>query len=122
MKFPVIEVVDRYAISVVKFEKTNGANQDELEFYSLQMQEINIALDHELILKLIEHHKYVWSLEDDFKKMRIDNFPLEEIAQRAISVRDAGCERVDLKNKLAILVNDPVREYKQDHVSESPKL
>lgn len=118
MKFPIIEVVDRYAIAVVKHEKTQGANSSELAFYCEQMKEVNIDLNHELILELIEHHKFVWSLEDDFKKMRIDSLPLAEIGKQALRVRNAGQVRVDLKNQLAILVGDSVREIKKDHISE----
>jgi hypothetical protein len=117
MKFPIIELVDRYAIAVVKYEKTNGANLEELAFYSEQMKEINIDLEHELILKLIIHHKHVWALEDDFKKGRIDNKPLEEIGQIAIAVRDMGYERMQIRNAIADLLNDPIKEIKQDHLS-----
>jgi hypothetical protein len=118
MKFPVIELVDRYAISVVKHQRTNGANQEELDFYSEQIKEINLELDHPLLLKLIDHHDYVWSLEDDFKKARIDDQPLEAIGRQAIKVRDSGYERVQIKNSLAELLNDPVREIKRDHSSD----
>ena len=118
MKFPIIEVVDRYAIAVVKYEKTQGANSEELAFYCEQMKEVNIDLNNKLILELIDHHKFVWSLEDDFKKMRIDYLPLAEIGKQALRVRDAGQLRVDLKNQLAILVDDSVREIKKDHISE----
>ena len=120
MKFPVIEIVDRYAIAVVKHRKTHGANQEELDFYLRQMAEINIDADHELMLQLVQHHEYVWNLEDDFKKCRIDGLPLEEIGRRALHIRDVGFKRVDLKNALAGLVNDPVREIKHDHISENP--
>lgn len=112
MKFPVIEIVDRYTISVVKYEKTQKANLEELEFYTAQMQEAGISLDHPLIKQLIEHHKYVWSLEDDFKKAKIDSLPLDEIGRRALHIRDIGYIRLELKNKLAELFNDPVREIK----------
>ena len=44
MKFPVIEIVDRYAIAVVKHEKTNGDNQEELNFYLDQINEVGIDL------------------------------------------------------------------------------
>lgn len=118
MKFPIIEIVDRYTIAVVKHEKTNGVNQEELDFYIEQMQEVNLDLQHQLILELIEHHKYVWSLEDDFKKNRIAGLPLEEIGRIAIAVRDQGYKRTQLKNALAELLNDSVREVKQDHSSE----
>ena len=118
MKFPIIEIVDRYTIAVVKHKKTNGANQEELDFYIEQMQEVNLDLQHQLILELINHHSYVWSLEDDFKKNRIDEMPLEEIGRRALHIRDIGHIRVDLKNTLAKLLNDPVREIKRDHITE----
>ena len=119
MKFPIIEIVDRYAISVVKHEKTNGANQEELNFYLDQINEVGIdPLDPKLV-ELIEHHRYVWSLEDDFKKAKIDNLPLEEIGRRALYIRDIGYRRVDLKNDFAELLNDPVREIKKNHVTNS---
>lgn len=119
MKFPVIEIVDRYAIAVVKHEKTNGANQEELEFYLDQINEIKIDLSDPKLLELIEHHRYVWSLEDDFKKAKIDNLPLEEIGRRALYIRDIGYRRVELKNNFAEILGDPVREIKQDHVTNS---
>jgi len=119
MKFPVIEIVDRYTIAVVKHEKTNGANQEELDFYLEQMKQANINPSDVKIIELIEHHSYVWSLEDDFKKAKIDALPLEEIGRRALYIRDIGYRRVDLKNALAEMVNDPVREIKRDHVTNS---
>ena len=118
MKFPVIEIVDRYTIAVVKHEKTNGANQEELYFYLEQMKEANINPSDVKVIELIEHHSYVWSLEDDFKKAKIDALPLEEIGRRALYIRDIGYKRVTLKNALAELFNDPVREIKQDHITE----
>ena len=118
MKFPIIEIVDRYTIAVVKHEKTNGVNQEELDFYIEQMQEVKLDLQHQLILELINHHRYVWSLEDDFKKNRVDGLPLEEIGRRALHIRDIGHKRVTIKNTLAALLNDPVREIKRDHITE----
>lgn len=113
MKFPIIEIVDRYAIAVVKYNNTNGLNKEELDFYSTQMSYSGIPTDHKLVLELIDHHKYVWDLEDDFKKSRIDGFPIEEIANRALHIRDVGFIRAELKNALAEEFDDPVREIKQ---------
>lgn len=112
MKFPVIEIVDRFAIAQVKFDNTAGANREELEFYTEQMALVGIPVEHHLIIELIEHHRYVWSLEDDIKKGRADSLPLEEIGKRALHVRDVMRKRVELKNSLADLYNDPVREIK----------
>jgi hypothetical protein len=119
MKFPIIEIVDRYAIAVVKHEKTNSANQEELNFYLDQINEVGISPSDPKLVELIEHHRYVWSLEDDFKKAKIDNLPLEEIGRRALYIRDIGYRRVDLKNDFAELLNDPVREIKKDHITNS---
>ena len=119
MQFPVIEIVDRYAIAVVKHEKTNGANREELDFYLAQMSLANINPLNEKVLELIKHHLYVWSLEDDFKKAKIDNLPLDEIGRRALHIRNIGYKRVELKNAIAESINiDSVREVKQDHISE----
>jgi hypothetical protein len=112
MKFPVIELVDRYCIAVVKSGKTNNANVEEVDFYSKQMEETGITILHPLVQELIQHHEYVWSMEDDFKKGQIDKKSLEEIGRMALTIRDQGYERLRLKNALAELVNDPVREIK----------
>jgi hypothetical protein len=113
MNFPIIELVDRYAIAAVKYSLTDGANIKEFKFYSEQLQAANVDHTHELITELIKHHEYVWSLEDDFKKGQIDGKPLEEIGRIALAVRDQGYERVRLKNALAELYNDPVQEIKK---------
>ena len=113
MEFPIIEIVDRYAIAVVKHEKTDGANRFELDFYLDQMKLANINPLHSDVIALIEHHSYVWSLEEDFKKGRVDYLPFVDIGSRAIIIRDAGHQRQLLKNKLAALAGDPVREIKQ---------
>ena len=120
MKFPTIELVDRYTIAVVKFEKTQGENQEELDFYKEQIQNIGIPDNHELISALIDHHRYIWNLEDNFKKSRIDELPMEEIGRQALHIRDMGHIRAKLKNDLAELVNDPVREIKKDHITQTP--
>lgn len=113
MKFPVIELVDRYCIAIVKSGKTTNANAEEVAFYSKQMDEAGIDKLHPLVQELVQHHEYVWNLEDDFKKSRIDSLPLDVIGQRALHIRDVGFKRIELKNALAELYNDPVREIKQ---------
>lgn len=112
MNFPIIEIVDRYAIAVVKHEQTNKANQKELDFYLEQMKLSNINPMHHLVVELIDHHRYIWSLEDDFKRARIDSLPLEEVGRRALHIRDMGYKRVNLKNAVAELIGDPIREIK----------
>ena len=118
MKFPVIELVDRYTIAVVKHERTNGANQAELDFYLEQMQELDIDLIQSYLDKLIQIHRDIWNLEDDFKKYKDSNYSLEEIGRRSLIIRDYNQHRVAYKNQIAEAVNCAVREIKQDHISQ----
>ena len=107
-----MELVDRYAIAQVKYNRTGGANQAELDFYEKQMSVIDkILIWDELQAFKILHDK-IWSLEDDFKKCRIDNIDLAEIGRRALEIRDYNNFRVKLKNAVAEKLNDPIREIK----------
>ena len=113
IKFPLIELVDRYVISQIKFEKTQGANQLELNFYTDQISQfdLNVVKNDLENLKLL-HYK-IWDLEDDFKKCRIDGTDLNEIGRRALIIRDYNNQRVNLKNLIAEKLDDPIREIKQ---------
>jgi hypothetical protein len=57
-------------------------------------------------------HNKIWSLEDDFKKCRIDGTDLAEIGRRALEIRNYNNFRVQLKNTVAEKLNDSVREVK----------
>jgi flagellar biosynthesis chaperone FliJ len=118
-EFPVIELVDRYTIARVKFDKTNGANAPELEFYQQQIDQLDTALIQEDLDKLETIHRQIWAMEDDFKKRRIDGADLSEIGRRALDIRDLNNYRVQYKNNMAAKLNSAVREIKQDHVSEN---
>lgn len=111
-KFPVMELVDRYAIAQVKYNRTGGANKEELRFYEQQMNYIDktIIWDELQAFKIL--HDKIWNLEDDFKKCRIDGTDLAEIGRRALEIRDYNKFRVQLKNTVAEKLNDLVREVK----------
>ncbi len=118
MKFPAIELVDRYTIALVKHQRTNGANQAELDFYAEQMQEFDIPAIQGVVDQLVYVHNKIWDMEDDFKKRRVDGASLEEIGQKALDIRDLNNFRVQYKNRVAELVGCSVREIKQNHSSE----
>ena len=117
-RFPVIELVDRYTIARVKYEKTSGANQAELDFYQQQIDQLDVELIQAELTELENVHRRIWALEDDFKKCRIDGVDLAEIGRRALEIRDINNYRVQYKNAMADKLNDPVREIKKDHTSE----
>lgn len=111
-EFPVMELVDRYAIAQVKYARTSGANQAELDFYEQQMANIDKTLIWDELQAFKILHDKIWSLEDDFKKCRIDGTDLAEVGRRALEIRDYNNFRVQLKNTVAEKLNDPVREVK----------
>ena len=117
--FPVIELVDRYTIARVKYDKTRGANAAELDFYTAQLAKLDVELIQAELSVLEDIHRRIWAMEDDFKKCRIDGADLSEIGQRALDIRDLNNYRVQYKNSIADKLNDPVREIKQDHTSEN---
>ena len=116
--FPVIELVDRYTIARVKYKKTNGANQAELDFYQAQIDQLPVEKIQDNLTELERIHLNIWNLEDDFKKCRLDGVDLAEIGRRALEIRDINNHRVRHKNAMAEILNDSVREIKQDHVSQ----
>lgn len=117
MFFPVIELIDRYAIALLKFEKTQ-ANQEELVFYANQLSnfDTNQVLDE--FAHLCNIHREIWSLEAELKSGREAELSLADIGSRAIQIRNHNNSRIALKNLIAEKLGCKVREIKQDHLSE----
>ena len=117
MIFPVIELVDRYAIAQLKFYKTNGANAEELGFYQQQLLTHDLESISQELNALYEVHANIWSLEAELKAGRESELSLEEIGRRAICIRDFNNKRIRLKNSMADKLGCSVKEIKQDHLS-----
>lgn len=115
--FPVVELVDRYSIAKLKFDKT-GANAAELEFYKTQLDQFNTESITVDLVHLYDIHSAIWALEADLKSGTEANLPLEEIGRRAIKIRDWNNQRIALKNSMAEKLDCTVREIKKDHLSQ----
>ena len=115
--FPVIELVDRYCIAELKFNKT-VSNKDELEFYQDQMKSYDTSLVEQELKDLYAIHEAIWGLESDLKSGLEERVPLDEIGRRAIKIRDWNNRRIKLKNSMAEKLGCTVREIKQDHLSQ----
>lgn len=110
-----IELVDRYCIAKVKFSKL-GNNQEEVDFYTKQMQKFGMDEIEQDLKELIDIHARIWEMEDDFKKCVVElKYPMDEIGRRAIKIRDINIDRYAIKNKIAEKLNDPIRERKRYH-------
>jgi hypothetical protein len=117
VNFPVIELVDRWAISCVKLSRTG--NSSEYEFYDQQLQKLDVASIKKPLDDLVGIHNKIWELEKELKSGKEQNLSLEEIGRRAILIRDFNHKRILLKNQMAdVLDKDCVREFKKDHLSQ----
>lgn len=112
-KFPVIELVDRYCIAKLKYEKLQN-NFEEFSFYQTQVNQLDLELIKTELEQLYNLHAEVWNLEDDFKKFTVEEkYSLEEVGRRALHIRNVLHNRYILKNIIAEKLGDPVRETKQ---------
>jgi len=116
---PILELIDRLCIARVKFERTKGANQTELDWYEDKWRQIPSTPElEENIKELTKIHNEIWNLEWQLKSGVEDQLSLEEIGRRAIRIRDHNNKRIAFKNKTAELVGSIVREIKVDHLSQ----
>lgn len=117
MIFPAIELIDRYAIALVKFEKTN-ANPDELKFYIEQLKHVDENIVASYTEQLVSIHKEIWNLESELKTFNEHKLSFEELGRRAVKIRDWNAKRIEIKNKFAEAVGCQVKEIKVSHLSQ----
>lgn len=115
--FPVIELVDRFVIAKVKWNRTQQ-NAEELQWYQKQIELFDITKISQHLAELEVIHNAIWNLEAELKSNQEKNLSLEEIGKRAIEIRNLNNQRIKLKNQTAELLNCNVREIKQDHLSQ----
>lgn len=117
LKLPIIELVDRYTIASIKYEK-NLHNDLEFNYYRSQMDQLDISVIKHDLDELKNIHLAIWDLEKELKSGCEDQLPLEEIGRRAIRIRNMNNRRVEIKNRMADRLGCPIREIKKDHLSE----
>jgi hypothetical protein len=116
--FPIIELIDRLAIAEVKFLRTNGANQAELEWYQTQADNFSFDEIQAQYNDLKDIHNEIWELESLLKSGHEQQLSLEEIGRRAILIRNFNNTRIAIKNSIAHHLGCNVREIKKNHLSE----
>jgi hypothetical protein len=126
---PELELIDRLCIARVKFERTTGGNQAELDWYEARYQELlarltesqQKTLDHN-IAEITRIHNQIWDLEWQLKSGVEHLLSMAEIGQRAIAIRDWNNRRITYKNSIAELFGLELREIKTDHLSDAETL
>lgn len=126
---PQLELIDRLCIARVKFERTSGGNQDELDWYEARYQELIADLSPEQLAQLqndiaeiTKIHNRIWDLEWQLKSGVEHLLELDEIGRRAIAIRDWNNRRITYKNSIAELFGLKLREIKTDHLSDPQQL
>jgi transposase len=124
---PELELIDRLCIARVKYERTSGGNQAELDWYESRYQELRDQLTAEQqqtleynIREITEIHNQIWNLEWQLKSGVEYLLELSEIGARAIAIRDWNNKRISYKNSIAELFGLKLREIKTDHLSANP--
>jgi hypothetical protein len=126
---PELELIDRLCIARVKYQRTTGGNQAELDWYEARYQELIQqltpeqceTLDHN-IAEITRIHNQIWDLEWQLKSGVEHLLELDEIGRRAIAIRDWNNRRITYKNSIAELFGLELREIKTDHLSDLERL
>jgi hypothetical protein len=126
---PELELIDRLCIARVKFERTSGGNQDELDWYEARYQELIADLSPDQLAQLqndiaeiTKIHNRIWDLEWQLKSGVEHLLELDEIGRRAIAIRDWNNRRITYKNSIAEVFGLKLREIKTDHLSDPEQL
>jgi hypothetical protein len=120
---PVLELIDRLCIARVKYQRTNGANQVELDWYEDKYRQLPQSAELEFNVEAMTAiHNAIWELEWQLKSGVEEQLPLDEIGRRAIRIRDYNNKRITFKNSIASLLGHPVKEIKHDHLSDNNNL
>jgi len=108
---PVLELIDRLCIARVKYARTQGVNQIELDWYESKFRQLpqSQALD-QAIADMTDIHHAIWDLEWQLKSGVEQMLSLQEIGRRAIAIRDFNNRRIALKNTVAKILQHPVME------------
>jgi len=117
MKISIGDVVDRYSICKLKYERAQIDNTQET--YSL-LNEMSFYKGLETYVdKLYEINGLCWDMESDIRSGNEDDLGLEEVGRRALKLRDLNSVRVSVKNELNSKFKEGFIEIKMDHSSET---
>jgi uncharacterized protein YxjI len=121
MEYPISEILDRYSIALLKKERLDIDNDQEIKDLSIEIdnyRNINQIVD-EYIVKLKDINGKIWDLEFDIRKGKEGELGLEEVGRRAILIRENNKIRVGYKNDIVEIFNVGYKDIKMNHVSSN---
>ena len=110
MKMPISEIIDRYTITKLKYERTSENVNDELLAYKKEIDQYSANLDV-YIQRMYEINAKIWNTESDIRK-GASGMPLEEVGRLALQVRDLNCDRNAIKAEIVDQFAEGFKEIK----------
>jgi len=115
MKMPISEITDRYSIALLKKERADANNMEEIN--TLYKELIQYPDSLEFVNKLKDVNGKIWDLESDIRKGKEGELGLEEVGRRAIAIRELNKIRVGYKNQMVLLYKEGFEDIKMNHAS-----
>ena len=115
MKMPISEIADRYSIALLKKERANADNDQEINTLYQELVKYDQALN--FVEKLKEINGQIWDLESDIRKGKENELGLEEVGRRAIVIRGLNKIRVSYKNEMVNIYGEGFEDIKMNHAS-----
>lgn len=121
MKMPISEILDRYSIAILKKQRANAENEQEIIDLSHEIFKNNSHREfiQDKIEKLTEINGKIWDLESDIRKGKEGELGLEEVGRRAIQIREFNKIRVGYKNEVVELFGEGYKDIKMNHASSN---
>ena len=125
MEMSICEVIDRWSICKLKFERIGGEAEpqlkleiEELEKAIQEYKDKGIKVKEEWFVELYKINGIIWDLESDIRKGKEGLLGLEEVGRRAILIRDNNKKRISFKNKIIEETKIGFKDIKMNHGSE----
>ena len=112
---PISEIADRYSIAILKKERANAENSEEISILGKEIE--NYPGINDFLNDLIEINGKIWDLESDIRKGKENELGLEEVGRRAIKIRELNKIRVGYKNEIVKLYKEGFEDIKMNHAS-----
>lgn len=120
MKLSIGDIIDRWTIAYLKFNRGKIDTLSEQSQYSNHCHQKNY---NQKIIKdefdnLLRINGNIWNLESDIRLGKEGELGLEEVGRRAIQIRELNKQRIEVKNRLNQVFKEGFQEVKIEHGSE----
>ena len=113
---PISEIVDRYTIALLKYQKLGEDMEKEIKLYQDEMRSYP-GIEHYQV-KLFEINSRIWELEAALRSGKENELLLALVGETAIQIRNINRERVAVKNEIVEKYGEGFKDVKVNHCSE----